>query len=143
MNLAEKIMTSLKASPYWKSTTRISGNTVQGLQCPVCGDKSAWAYAPGARSGPMAICCNRKNSCNAITKTVSLLNIHFDIEHEYPSLPTDKHRPARIYLESRGLKTSLKDLGFEYWPKVRKTNTGAVMFPVVSPNGGGKDEKNL
>lgn len=135
MNLSDKIMERLKASQYWNARTRISGNTIQGIVCPVCGDKSAWGYAPGPSvSNPMAICCNKQNTCGVITKTMELFNIDLNIEKEYPATPEDKHRPAREYLKSRGLKTSLESLPFEYWPKVRKLlTTGAVMFPIQSP----------
>lgn len=128
MNLSDKIMGHLKSSQYWNIHTRISGNTIQGLVCPACGDKSAWGYAPGSAANPMAICCNKQNTCGAITKTMELFNIELNIEKEYPATPKDKHRPARQYLKSRGLKNSLKDLDFEYWPKVRKSSSGAVMF---------------
>lgn len=134
MNLSDKIMERLKASQYWNARTRISGNTIQGLTCPACGDKSAWGYAPGSSvSNPMAICCNKQNTCGAVTKTMDLLNIELNVEKDYPATKEDKHRPARKYLESRGLKKSLDSLPFEYWPKVRKLTTGGVMFPIQSP----------
>jgi Toprim-like len=134
MNLSDKIMERLKASQYWNARTRISGNTIQGIVCPACGDKSAWGYAPGASvSNPMAICCNKQNTCGTVTKTMELFNIELNIEKEYPATPKDKHRPAREYLKNRGLKTSLESLPFEYWSKIRKLTTGAVMWPLQSP----------
>jgi hypothetical protein len=131
MNLTEKILQALKSSPYWHQRTRITGNTIQGLVCPVCGDKSAWAYS----DSPMSVNCNKLGSCSARTRTLELFNIRQDIEKEFKPTKADPHRPARAYLESRGIKNSLKGLDFEYWPNVRKTGSGAVMFPV------GKDEK--
>lgn len=133
--LSSKAMEALKSSEYWTPKTRVTSKTIQNLVCPCCGDTTAWAYAIGHKTGPMAICCNRKNNCGAITKTVDLFNILLDIEKEYPATPRDKNKPARIYLESRGIRRGLKDLEYEYWPKVRKeSSSGAVMFPVQTPD---------
>ena len=135
IDLSLKVMEYLQNSQFWTPHTRISDNSIQNLVCPVCGDTSAWAYSPANGNGPLSINCNKLSSCGARTKTMELFNIHVDIEKEYRPTPKDKHRPARVYLESRGLKKSLEGLEFEYWPKVRKTKSGAVMFPVQSPDG--------
>lgn len=131
--IAARVKERLKASSYWTQRTKDNGRTIQGLICPECGDKSAWAYS----AEPMSVNCNRLNTCGARAKTVELLNISLDIEKEFPPVKGDKHRPARIYLESRGLRQSLDGLAFEYWPgrRVRNGSAGAVMFQVQSQTG--------
>jgi hypothetical protein len=131
--IAARVKEALKASKYWvPNKTKDNDRTIQGLICPECGDKSAWAYS----AEPMSVNCNRLNTCGARAKTVELLNISLDIEKEFPPEKGDKHRPARIYLESRGLRKSLEALPFEYWPGRRvRHGSGAVMFPVQSPTG--------
>jgi len=129
MNLTEKTLLALKGSPYWHQRTRISGNTIQGIVCPVCGNKSAWAYS----DSPMSINCNKLSSCGAHTRTLELFNIRQDIENDYPATKSDPHRPALEYLRSRGISKAVKGLKFQYWKDVRKIS-GAVMFPI------GKDE---
>lgn len=124
--LTEKILFALKSSSYWTEKSRISGKTLQGITCPVCGSKGeAWAYA----DAPMSINCNR-GKCGARTLTIELFDIHQNIERDFPACKQDPNRPARAYLESRGLRESLTGLIFEYWPNVRKTGTGAVLFPL-------------
>ncbi len=133
MNLTHKILDLLKQSEYWTNKTRESGATIQGLTCPACGGTGAgWCYA----DSPMSINCNRLSNCGARTKTIELLNIRQDIERDFKPTKADPKRPARAFLESRGLKHTLKDLKFCYWKDVRKTGSGAVMFPV------GKDRKS-
>lgn len=127
MNLAHKIIDRLKKSEYWTSKTSESGSTIQALTCPVCGSTGAgWCYS----DSPMSINCNRLSNCGARTKTLELFNIRQDIEKDFKPTKADPKRPARAFLESRGLKHALKDLKFCYWKDVRKTGTGAVMFPV-------------
>lgn len=131
--LAEKCRQALKSSPYWTSKTKDNGRTIQNLMCPVCDDKTAWAYS----NEPFAICCNRGNECNARTKTIELFNITLDIEKEYKPTQADPHRPAREYLKSRSINDNiLQGLDFRYWEKTRKGCGGACMFLV------GKDENN-
>lgn len=132
MNLTEKILQALKDSQFWSEKTRESGSTIQGLICPECGDKSAWCY----RESPLAICCNRLSSCGARTKTLDLLGIKRDIEREFKPTKADPHRPAREYLRSRGICRAAEGLKFEYWQNVRKTGSGAVMFPVATDDKG-------
>lgn len=136
MPIAERIYEALQQSPYWTEKTRSNGNTVQGLTCPSCGDRSAWAY----QNGPMAINCNRTNTCGKRTKTLDLFpELRRNVERDFPASKDDPHRPCREYLHLRGLRNSLKGLtegrDYHYFKRVRKTGSGAVMFLV------GKDEK--
>jgi len=133
MALDEKIKEALKTSVYWTSKTRAANNTIQGLTCPACGDKNAWAYA----SSPMAINCNRMSQCGARTKTLDIFpEIRRDIERDFPATKDDPHRPAREYLKSRGLSHVLTGLDFRYMKDARKTGSGAVMFPVATSQDG-------
>lgn len=130
--LREKIIASLKTSPFWTEKTRSNGKTINGLTCPACGDKTAWAYD----SEPWAINCNRKSNCGAITRALELFpEVRRNIERDFPATTADPHRPAREYLASRGLTTVLTGLQYRYLKNVRSSGSGAVMFPV------GKDDK--
>ncbi len=130
--MKDRILSALKASPYWTEKTRSNGKTINGLLCPACGDKTAWAYD----SEPWAINCNRKSNCGASTKTLELFpELRRNIEKDFPATKDDPTRPAREYLISRGLNRVLKGLDFRYLKNARNTGSGAVMFPV------GKDEK--
>ncbi|BCO08796.1 hypothetical protein GF1_11720 [Desulfolithobacter dissulfuricans] len=132
MDLPDITLSELKQSEYWTPKTRISGNTIQGLTCSVCGFVGVgWAYL----SAPYSINCNRLNHCGARTKTLDLLDIRKDIEKHFKPTRQDPQRPARAYLESRGIRQALKGLKFYYQKNVRNSGTGAVMFPI------GKDEK--
>lgn len=132
-NLTLTILSKLKQSEYWTTQTRESGNTIQGLTCPVCGiPGSTWCYL----SLPMSINCNRLNQCQARTKTLQLFNILRDIEKEFAPTKSDKKRPARVFLETRGIKQALNGLKYSYWPNIRQTGRGAVMFPVGKDNKG-------
>ena len=132
-NLSPRILDALKKSQWWSAKTRDNGSTIQGLVCPQCGDKSAWAYA----SDPMSINCNRLSQCGARTKTIELFpEIRRNIERDCPPTKADPHRPAREYLLSRGLSEVLLDgLDYRYLKNARNSGSGAVMFFV------GKDEK--
>ncbi len=131
-NLNEKILSRLKQSEYWTKKTRESGATIQGLTCPACGSPGAgWCYT----GGPMSINCNRLNQCGARTKTIELFGIRQDLEKDFKPTKSDPKRPARMFLESRGLKNSLKGLKYYYQQNVRKTASGGVMFPVAKVNG--------
>ncbi len=133
MNLDGKILSRLKQSEYWTSKTRESGSTIQGITCPVCGGiGAAWAYL----DHPLSINCNRLNQCGARTKTLELFDIHQDIERDFKPTKGDPKRPARVYLESRGLKQSLKGLKYYYQQNVRGTGKGAIMFPVGKDKAG-------
>ena len=127
-----RVLDLLKSSEFWvDDKTRISGNTIQGLVCPACGSKTAWAYS----NGISAICCNRLSKCGARTKTSELFDLKQDIEKEFPATKKDPKRPATEYLKSRGLKDSLVGLEYAFWPNVRNSGSGAVMLPV------GEDKK--
>lgn len=137
--LSEKLFEALKQSEFWTEKTRHSGNTIQGLTCPACGDKSAWAYT----NGPMAICCNRLSFCAARTKTLDLFpEVRRNIERDFPASKADPHRPAREYLLSRGFSAStIQGLDFRYLKNVRNTGSGAVMF-VIDRDEKGKELLN-
>ncbi len=130
--LTNKILDRLKQSPYWNRHTRCNGNSIQGLTCPACGDKSAWAY----QQSPMAINCNRLSNCGTSTKTLELFpELKGNVEKDFPATKNDPHKPAREYLKSRGINKTLDGLDFRYLKNVRNTGSGAVMFPI------GKDSK--
>lgn len=131
--LKTRLSEALKKSPYWTAKTKESSNTIQGLICPICGDKNAWAY----KDEPMAINCNRLSQCGARTRTTELFpEIRENIESDYPATKTDPHRPAREYLLSRGIsEDTLNGLNYRYLKNARNTGIGAVMFLI------GKDSK--
>jgi len=132
MKITEKIHEALKNSPYWTEKTRSNGRTINGLICPACGDRTAWAYD----AEPWAIVCNRKSNCGASTTTLELFSeLRRNIEKDFPATKDEPDRPAREYLLSRGLSRVLKGLDFRYLKNVRNTGSGAVMFPV------GRDDK--
>ncbi|MBB5348978.1 toprim domain-containing protein [Desulfoprunum benzoelyticum] len=133
MTLNEKLLDALRQSPYWTEKTRSNGNTIQQLICPACGDTKAWAYA----ARPMSINCNRGSKCGIKKNTFELFpEVRRNIERDFPATKADPHRPAREYLLSRGFSPAiLEHLDYRYLKNVRKTGSGAVMFPV------GKDEK--
>ncbi len=115
--------------------TKTHGTMIHGLLCPECGENEAYAYA----DKPFSINCNRKNQCGARIKTIPLLTLSAQVEKKHPSTETDKHRPARIYLESRGIPPDIiARSGFEYHAQTRKGCGGGVMFPVGIDN---KDKK--
>ncbi|NLZ18309.1 MAG: hypothetical protein GX087_11365 [Desulfobulbaceae bacterium] len=127
--LAERILQLLKQSQWWTNTTRVSGNTIQGLTCPACGEKAAaWAYL----DNPMAINCNRLSQCAGRTKTMELFpELRRNYDKDFIPTAADPHRPAREYLLSRGIPEQLlHNLGFWYLADCRKTGSGAVMFNV-------------
>ncbi len=132
-SLSELARQAIKTSEYWTSKSRVSSTTFQGITCPVCMvPAAAWAYA----DHPFVLICNRLSKCGARTNTIELFNLRQDIEKEFKATKADPNRPARIYLQSRGLKNSLKSLVYSYWPNVRKTGRGAVMFPVAKLKNG-------
>ncbi|MCK5507408.1 MAG: toprim domain-containing protein [Desulfobacterales bacterium] len=119
-------------SEFANDNTYAHGDYISKLICPECGHPEAWAYA----KKPFSIICNRQNECGARTKTIPLFNIYERIERKYQPTKKDPHRPARVYLESRGIPTAIiNQIEFEYHPKTRKGCDGGVVFPV------GKDDK--
>ncbi len=136
--LYQKAAACLEASEYFTSKSRKSGNTYQSLTCPACGEEeAAWAY----QEAPLSINCNRLSQCGARTNTVELFNLRQDIEKEYKPTKAAPHLPAKVYLESRGIRKALAGLEYEYLPNVRKTGRGAVIF-TVGKDSNGKPIKN-
>jgi len=136
--LRDKIIASLKTSPFWTEKTRSNNKTINGLICPACGDKTAWVYD----SEPWSINCNRKSNCGASTKVLELFRgLLGNVEKDHPATQNDPHRPAREYLVSRGLKTVLTGLQYRYAKNIRSSGSGAVMFP-VGKDDNGKDILN-
>jgi hypothetical protein len=138
--LGGKILERLKNSEWWTPSTRISGSTIQGLTCPVCGEKgAAWAY----QNSPMAINCNRLSQCGARTKTLELFpELRANFDQDFKPTKADPHRPAREYLLSRGIpEPLLKNLNFWYLENARNTGSGAVMF-TVGKDTQGKQQAN-
>lgn len=126
-DLLERIRAALKASEYWTPKTKDNGRTISPLKCPECGVANAWAYS----AAPWAVKCNRESQCGTTSKSRDLFPDLFKaIEKEHPATKKDPQRPARVYLQSRGIHEALKGLAFEYWSNVRKSGSGAVMFPV-------------
>lgn len=127
VNLVEKIVACIEKSDFWTEKSYIKGRTISNLQCPECGDRTAWAYA----DKPFAIICNKLNHCGAKTKTLSLFpDILRNIESEHPPTADDPHYPATFYLHTRGLNKSLSGLRYEYWQDIRNTGSGGVMFQI-------------
>lgn len=119
-----KILDRLKKD-YSGRKLRSNNTTLQGLRCPVCGDESAWAYL----DNPFSVNCNRLNECGRNSKVRDLFpDLFLSIEKSCPPVPGDPDRPARAYLESRGLRQAMMGLSFSYWKDVRKTGSGAIMF---------------
>lgn len=139
MPFEEKLLETLRQSTYWTEKTRDNGTTIQGLICPACDDKNAWAYS----NSPLSINCNRKNQCGIRTKTLDLFpELRRNIERDFLPTKEDPHRPAREYLRSRAIPNALlHGLDFRYQPNVRKTGSGAVMF-FVGKNNDGKELLN-
>ena len=138
--LCGRILERLKNSEWWTNATRISGNTIQGLICPVCGEKAAgWAYL----NSPMAINCNRLSQCGARTKTLELFpEFRANFDRDFKPTKADPHRPAREYLLNRGIpERLLKGLNFWYLENARNTGSGAVMF-TVGKDAQGKQQAN-
>ncbi len=127
VNLAEKIVACIEKSDFWTEKSYIKGRIISNLQCPECGDMTAWAYA----DKPFAIICNKLNHCGARTKTLSLFpDILRNIEFEHPPTDADPNYPATFYLHTRGLNKSLSGLNYEYWRDIRNTGSGGVMFQI-------------
>jgi hypothetical protein len=127
-----EIITRLKNSEYWTAKSKVKDLSIVNLRCPECDDLTAWAYT----ADPFSINCNRLDKCGARTKILSIFpEILQNIEKKHPPTRKDPHRPARYYLNFRGLNEVLDGLQFQHWKKTRKGCGGAVMFPVVNGNG--------
>lgn len=118
---------------YSSPKTKECTDSLQNLVCPACGKSSGYIYF----RNPWKIKCNKLNSCGATSSLRDLFPDLFQtIEKLCPPVPHDPHRPARAYLESRGLRQSLLGLSFFYWKQIRKTASGGVMFDVGRDSNG-------
>lgn len=127
----KRILARLALPPYSTSKTKSNGVTIGPFICPVCDHQSCYAYV----NSPMALICNRINSCGARTKTFELFpELRRNIERDFPASKKEPHRPAIEYFKSRGLSLALKGLepgrDFRYMKNVRSTGSGAVMLLV-------------
>ncbi len=130
--IAEKILAELQSSAYWGDHTKRSDKYITGLNCPECGEPEAYAYS----ERPDKLYCNRRNNCGAVVDVADILpGARINFEEDFPATAEDKNRPGTTYLQSRGLNKSLEGLDYKYWSDVRKTGSGAVMFPIKSPSG--------
>ena len=119
--------TGCNGREYWiQGKSKENGRYLSGLLCPACGHPEAYAYI----ASPWVLCCNRLANCSRPKTPIRELfpDLYCGIEPSYPAVENDPHRPARVYLQTRGLSAALDKLTFEYWPNVRKTGAGAVMF---------------
>ncbi len=132
-SLGTLLYQTLKQSRYYiDGKVHENGNTAFGVICPECEKPEAYVYL----KFPGSIICNRSNKCGARTNTIELFNIRQNIEKDFAPTKTDPKRPARMFLESRSLNTSLKGLKYSYWTNVRKSGSGAVMFPIGTDKNG-------
>jgi len=123
--ISKKLLNRLKQSPYWTDKTRSNGQYINYIKCPECEKLSCWAYKK-----PFTLQCNRGNNCGVTIKLTDIFpEVIQGIEKEYPSIKADPHRPARVYLRARGLDAP-DGLHYEYWPNVRNSGRGAVMFKI-------------
>lgn len=132
--ITEKILSQLQSSQYWGDATKRGEKYVDGLICPECGKQESYTYT----DRPYKLYCSRRNNCGAVVDLSEILpESRIDFEVDFAATAEDQKRPATAYLENRGLKKSLEGLAYEYWPNVRNSGCGAVMFPITSPS----DEK--
>ncbi len=124
----ELLRKALRGFAYWlDGRTREHNGHVTPLVCPACGTREAWAYA----AKPFAIICNRKTHCGQVSYLKDLFpELLANLEREFKPTPRDPHRPARKYLQARGIARVLDGLAFEYWPRTRSNCGGALMFPL-------------
>lgn len=127
--IRDRLRTRLLSSEFATEKTKVSGKYITNLRCAECGDETAYAFA----DEPSSINCNRKNHCGAKTLTRDLFpDVMRKVEEEHPPTEKDPDRPARIYLETRGLKQSLAGLKFRHLSYTRKGCGGGVGFPLGS-----------
>lgn len=130
--LAADLRELLRNGQFATTKTRDERGHVNGLICPECGKPEAWAYS----DKPFAIICNRQNECGARTRTIPLFNVTRQIEARYPPTEVDRHRPARVYLETRGIPAEIvTKVVFEYRADLRGCG-GGIMFPLGSDENG-------
>ncbi|RJP94028.1 MAG: hypothetical protein C4518_04545 [Desulfobacteraceae bacterium] len=127
LDIHARLKNALKSSEFWLPSTKEKEKTISPLKCPACGKPEAYAFSVR----PFAICCNRASTCGMVTKIRELFpELLFRVERDFKPTSSDPHRPARAFLEMRGLSASLEGLSFEYWKNIRNTGGGGVMFPV-------------
>jgi hypothetical protein len=134
---AKKIETKLKASELWnQQASKIENGFIRGLICPSCKESEAFTW----QKNPDFIVCPRKNNCGNRTAIGELFpHLHEKFEIRYPPTEQDPNRPARKYLEERGLSHSLEALEFEYVSKPRENaSCGAVMFKIDDETSNGR-----
>ena len=125
--IASIIIRRLKSSDLWGKSAHENDRFFKGLTCPECGKPESWVK----KKQPFTVRCNRKNQCGANIRTLDLFpEILHELEEQNQPTKEDPHRPARAYLNLRGLHKALDGLVFEYWPNVRNLCCGAIMFPV-------------
>lgn len=124
-----RLAEGFKASTFVTPQTKKTGDYWGPCTCPVCGKKNkAYTFA----ESPRKLMCNSA-SCEAYkdnggVSMAEILDITFDIEKEYPSSPKEPNRTSDAYLQSRGLKKTLKNSGTMHWKDIRGSGQGGVMF---------------
>lgn len=133
---AEDILAALRKSDLWTNKTVVVGGYVQNIVCPECGEPEAFTD----ENRPFALLCNRKNKCGVKIKMRNVVPEAFEgYEVRYPPVPKDPNRPARAYLEGRGIdSTTLGSARYKFHPDVRKSGAGGVLF-YVGRNSSGKE----
>lgn len=129
----DDLIDHLLKSEYAGKKTRTHGGYITSFICPECGKEEGYAH----EKAPYAIICNRKNQCGAITKTIPLFDLAAKVEAKYSPTTEDPNRPARAFLESRGIPSEIiSKSGFEYHATTRKGCGGGVLFPVGTDSNG-------
>jgi len=122
------VLKKIQDSDLWvEGKSNITDYYINNLKCPVCKKIKAFAYV----LRPYVIICNRKNECGEHTPVKELFTELANFDVNFPIKKDDALRPATAYLHSRGLNNSLLGLNFEYWPNIRNTGSGGVMFPIT------------
>ena len=131
-HLQQEQIERIRQSELYTEDTKESEKYINTLICPQCGEKEAYLF----KRAPFKLYCSRKTQCGHISDTRELFPVkNIDHEADHPPSADDPHRPATHYLHSRGLSSSLKGLDYEYWPDVRGSGSGAVMFKIDGPDG--------
>ena len=130
-NISNEILKRLQSSFLWNKDTKNTGKYINCLTCPACGKPEAFTYT----DNPFNIFCHRQSKCNATTNIKNLFPDLFNIEEYCKPTEEDPNYPATYYLSIRGINKALKGLVYEYWPDIRKTGCGGVVFPLPSRNG--------
>jgi len=116
LTITARLRERLLKGKYATDKTAINDNSIiSNLKCPVCNDKTAWAYY----DKPFLINCNKKNKCGKKTKTLELFP-DINSEKEYFE-KLEKAKTAQEYAEIvysyRGSLSGLLEIdGCLYWP---------------------------